>query len=97
MTGMHQHDGYAPHSHEVRADHLGLRRRFRVDDMTNREEWAKADAYALDRITSLLGASQYHGEAVTLAEITAVVRNTGRGLCATSEPDNVACGQADET
>lgn len=22
--GMHEHDGYAPHSHEVRADHLGV-------------------------------------------------------------------------
>lgn len=24
--GMHEHDGYAPHSHEVRADHLGVDR-----------------------------------------------------------------------
>ena len=23
---MHEHDGYAPHSHEVRADHLGVNR-----------------------------------------------------------------------
>lgn len=22
---MHEHDGYVPHSHEVRADHLGVR------------------------------------------------------------------------
>ena len=26
MIGMHEHDGYAPHSHEVRADHLGVAR-----------------------------------------------------------------------
>jgi hypothetical protein len=24
--GMHEHDGYAPHSHEVRADHRGVER-----------------------------------------------------------------------
>jgi hypothetical protein len=25
-AGLHEHDGYAPHSHEVRADHLGVAR-----------------------------------------------------------------------
>lgn len=29
---MHEHDGYAPHSHEVRADHLGVLRN--ADDPT---------------------------------------------------------------
>lgn len=24
-AGMHQHDGYAPHSHEVRPDHRGVK------------------------------------------------------------------------
>ena len=24
MIGMHEHDGYKPHSHEVRSDHLGV-------------------------------------------------------------------------
>ena len=34
MTALHEHDGYAPHSHEVRADHLGVRQEEAAQSMT---------------------------------------------------------------
>jgi hypothetical protein len=36
------------------------------------------DEDALDRIASLVAASEYHEDAVTLSEIAAIVRSTGR-------------------
>jgi hypothetical protein len=43
---MHQHDGYQPHSHEVRADHGGVRRDA-PDDGAVEQDWRAMREYLI--------------------------------------------------
>lgn len=51
---MHQHDGYAPHSHEVRADHRGVK----VIDTDRARDAAVSDA--IERLDGIWGEGYGH-------------------------------------
>ena len=55
---------------------------------------AQLDAEALNQIASLLDGTEW--DAGTGSEIAAIVRTTGRQVRDTTEPDDIACGRADE-
>ena len=62
---MHAHDGYQPHSHEVRADHMGIGRAALI-----------SDRHALDQVAAILLASEWDADAIDA--VAATVRATGR-------------------
>lgn len=73
MSAMHAHDGYKPHSHEVRADHMGIDRVAQISDRR-----------ALDLVAAILhGASDWNAD--TANAVADIVRLTGRSV---SEEDD---------
>ena len=97
---MHTHDGFEPHSHEVRAGHKGVRRTMQRYDHT-RSVWSVAAERWLRRALSdvLDGKDAIPAVDAALAalRIEAGELPEDEGLLDAPEPDDIACGQADET